>query len=95
MAHTSKVTERGQTTLPTKIRELLRAKTGDILEYEPTSEGVLLRVKQPDLDDTLNKYQGKFGKASSQTRSEAIQEGRNRRGWDKDDEKLFDTWSKK
>jgi AbrB family looped-hinge helix DNA binding protein len=94
MAYTSKVTERGQTTLPTKVRELLRAKTGDTLEYEPTSEGVLLKVKQPDLDDTLNKYQGKFGKAASKTKVEAIQEGRNKRGWDKDDEKLFDSWAK-
>ena len=46
MASTSKIAERVQTTIPTRIRKQLRAKVGDTLEYEVTPLGVTIRVKK-------------------------------------------------
>jgi len=41
---TSKVTKKGQTTLPRKIRNALSVEAGQSLVYEVTADGVLLRA---------------------------------------------------
>jgi antitoxin PrlF len=45
--HTSKVTQKGQTTLPREIRARLEVKPGDHIAYTTTREGVLIRKIQP------------------------------------------------
>ena len=90
---TSKLTRRGQTTLPSEVRKRLRASAGDTLEYELTDEGVLLRVKQPDLDEALAEYLGAFRGTKYKNKADAIKRSRESRGWDEDDEQLFDDWT--
>ena len=41
---TSKITKRGQTTLPRQIRNALQVKAGQTLVYEVTNAGVILRA---------------------------------------------------
>lgn len=43
---TSKVTSRGQTTLPRKVRDALHLREGDRLSYELTDNGVLIKPHQ-------------------------------------------------
>ena len=86
---TSKVTERGQTTLPVRVRETLNAKPGDTLEYEILEDGVVIRVKQPDIRAVLAKYRGAFGASTATTKEEAIKEFRALRDWDETDEIIF------
>lgn len=92
MAHHSKLTERGQTTVPTDIRQLLHAKPGDTLEYDVTEQGVILRVKQANIDDVLNKHLGAFG-GEAQNEEETIRRQREARGWDENDAQLFEDWA--
>ena len=94
MLFTSKVTKRGQTTLPTKIREFLHAKPGDTLEYKVIEDSVVLQVKKPDINETLQKYLGAFGQATAQTTEEALKKDRTKRGWDDTDLDLFEAWAK-
>lgn len=93
MEHTSKLTRRGQTTLPAKVREALHAKPGDTLEYELTETGVVLRVKKPAVEGVLEAFVGAFGKANSKTEEDAWQETRRARGWDDGDAELFEAWA--
>jgi AbrB family looped-hinge helix DNA binding protein len=86
---TSKVTERGQTTLPVKVRESLNAKPGDTLEYEIVENGVMVRVKQPDIRAVLAKFRGAFGSSPAKTKEEALKEFRALRDWDETDEIVF------
>ena len=86
---TSKVTERGQTTLPVRVRESLNAKPGDTLEYEIVEKGVLVRVKQPDIRAVLAKFRGAFGSSPAKTKEEALKEFRALRDWDETDEIVF------
>ena len=44
---TSKVTQKGQVTLPLQVRSRLEIKTGDQIVYETTGEGFLIRKVQP------------------------------------------------
>lgn len=44
---TSKVTVKGQVTLPKEIRERLHVKAGDILAYEVQGNGVMVRKLAP------------------------------------------------
>jgi AbrB family looped-hinge helix DNA binding protein len=93
MAHTSKLTQRGQTTIPSQIRRLLHAKPGDILEYEVTEQGVLVRVMQPDITKALDTYLGVFGPSESRSEEEALDAQREARGWDEHDPQLFKDWA--
>ena len=93
MTVTSKLTKRGQTTLPAEVRKRLRASAGDTLEYELTDEGVLLRVKQPNLDDALESYLGAFEGSSYKDEEDALKQSREARGWNEGDEALFEQWS--
>ena len=86
---TSKVTERGQTTLPVRVRETLNAKPGDTLEYEILEDSVVIRVKRPDIRAVLAKYRGAFGASTATTKEEAIKEFRALRDWDETDEIIF------
>ena len=88
MASTSKITERGQTTIPTRIRKQLRAKVGNTLEYEVTPLGVTIRVKKPDIRLVLKKYAGRLSSGSASV--DPVAEQRERRGWDKLDAQLLD-----
>lgn len=94
MLFTSKLTKRGQTTLPAKVRKLLCVKPGDTLEYKVSENSIVLQVKKPDINDTLQKYLGVFGQANVQTAAEALEEARIKRGWDEADLELFEAWSK-
>ena len=44
---TSKVTSKGQTTLPQQIRVRLEVGPGDLIAYETTDAGVLIRRVRP------------------------------------------------
>lgn len=87
MASTSKITERGQTTIPTRIRKQLRAKVGDTLEYEVTPHGVTIRVKKPDIRLVLAKYSERLGSAPE---ADLVAEQRERREWDALDVQLLE-----
>lgn len=43
----SKVSAKGQVTLPKRVRESLRARPGDLIEYEVQEHAVLLRRVEP------------------------------------------------
>ena len=90
---TSKLTKRGQTTLPSAVRKRLHASAGDTLEYTLTDEGVLLRVKQPDLGVALEDYLGVFTGESYADAADALAKAREARGWDEEDAKLFERWA--
>jgi len=47
--HTSKVSSKGQITLPRKVREALGAKTGDLITYQV--EGNVVKLKRLELFD--------------------------------------------
>ena len=55
---TSKVTKRGQTTLPRQIRNALQIETGQSLVYEIRDGGVFIR-SQPSLLNTFGALKGK------------------------------------
>lgn len=59
----SKISEKGQVTLPKKVRESLRANPGDLIQYELQDGGVMLRRVDPfgrsfhaALSDTLTEW---------------------------------------
>ncbi|OFV98899.1 MAG: hypothetical protein A3H94_06655 [Acidobacteria bacterium RIFCSPLOWO2_02_FULL_60_20] len=59
----SKISQKGQVTIPKKIREALRAKPGDMIEYEVQGNIVVLRRAGPfdrafhaALADTLTEW---------------------------------------
>ena len=93
MTVTSKLTKRGQTTLPAEVRERLRASAGDTLEYELTDTGVLLRVRQPDLGPALDEYLGVFAGGGYADAADALARAREARGWDEEDAELFERWA--
>jgi antitoxin PrlF len=88
MSATSKITERGQTTIPTKIREQLRAKPGDTLEYDITPSGVTIRVKKPDIREVLRKHARSL--SAFQSDADVVAAQRERRGWDEHDLRLLE-----
>jgi len=94
MTITSKITKRGQTTLPDEVLKRLRASAGDVLKYELTDEGILLSIKQTNLDEALESYLGAFSRSGYPDPKDAIMRSRQARGWDDNDEKLFDKWAK-
>ena len=89
MTYTSKVTQRGQTTLPIKIRKLLHAHTGDTLEYRITPQGIILQVKKAPITETLNAFVGIFEESPYTSEEESIRENRLQRGWDDADEQII------
>jgi AbrB family looped-hinge helix DNA binding protein len=44
---TSRISQKGQVTLPRKIREILGVKAGDLIVYEPEEREVTLRRIEP------------------------------------------------
>jgi len=90
---TSKVTDRGQTTLPARVREALKIRPGDTLEYELSEKGVQVKVKRMSLDEVLEKYGGMFGPSSAKTEQEALAEFRALRGRDEEDQEILDRWA--
>lgn len=44
---TSKVTQKGQTTIPSRVRVRLDVRPGDHIAYEPTEAGILIRKVLP------------------------------------------------
>ena len=93
MTYASKLTERGQTTLPSGVREILGAKPGDTLEYETTAQGVLLRVKRPALEQILQRFGGQYGPSTASSRESVLEQSRVERGWDEGDAALFEAWA--
>ncbi len=47
----SKVSVKGQTTLPKEVREILHIKNGDLLQYE--IDGNVIKISKLDLESTL------------------------------------------
>ncbi len=47
---TSKLTSKGQTTIPKEIREALQAEVGDTLAFEPQGDGTVMIRKVHPLD---------------------------------------------
>jgi AbrB family looped-hinge helix DNA binding protein len=43
----SKITSKGQVTIPVKVREMLKAKAGDFLAFDETAGGVMIRRVAP------------------------------------------------
>jgi AbrB family looped-hinge helix DNA binding protein len=76
----SKLTERGQTTLPSAIRRRLGARAGDTLEYIETEQGVLLKVKRASMAEIAQRYALEGG--SPQTLEDFLRSSREDRGWD-------------
>lgn len=60
----STVTSKGQTTIPGKIREALRIKPGDTLEYEVDGDRVTIRV-HPGVRSLKGALASKKGKGMS------------------------------
>jgi len=60
MRNVVKVTRRGQTTIPAKLREKFGIKEGDELIIEPTEEGLLFKLI-PKLEELAGAY-SQFGK---------------------------------
>lgn len=60
--HTSKISSKAQITLPRKVREVLGAKTGDMIIYEV--EGNVVRLKR------LEPFDAAFHRALSSTLDE-------------------------
>jgi antitoxin PrlF len=73
----SKVTSKGQTTIPGKIREALRIKPGDKLEYLVEGDHVTIRVHlgTRSLKGALASKKGK-GMSFAQIREAAAKEAR-------------------
>jgi len=84
----SKLTERGQTTLPSAIRRRLGARAGDTLEYIETEAGVLLKVRRASIADIVKKYA--LGGDAPQTSEDFLLVSREGRGWDEADLEVFD-----
>ena len=47
MQTTSRITSKGQTTIPREVREKLSLRPGDVLVYEIEDDGVRLRKERP------------------------------------------------
>jgi antitoxin PrlF len=77
----STVTSKGQTTIPGKIREALRIKPGDTLEYAVEGDHVTIRVHPGtrSLKGVLASKKGK-GKSFAQIQEAAATAARNREG---------------
>jgi len=58
----SKLSSKGQVTVPKKVREILRAKPGDWIEYEVRDNVVVMRRPEP--------FDGPFHAALSETLTE-------------------------
>ena len=93
MTVSSKLTKRNQTTLPAEVRKRLRAKPGDTLEYDLTDDGILIRVKRPDIREVLTKYLGAFNHEGYEDEEDFLRQSREMRGWDEDDDELFTKWA--
>ena len=48
----AKILRSGQVTLPKEVRERLNLKEGDILDFEITEDGVMMRAKGPRPPDS-------------------------------------------
>jgi len=90
---TFKVTERGQTTLPARVREALKIRPGDTLEYELSEKGVQVKVKRMSIEEVLEKHGGMFGPSAAKTEQEALAEFRTLRGRDVEDREILDRWA--
>lgn len=55
MALTSTISEKGQVTIPKKLRDALGIRPGDRLEFETRGDAIRIR-KRPDLDRLASVY---------------------------------------
>jgi antitoxin PrlF len=80
MTH-SKVTSKGQTTIPVKIRKALRIRTGDWLEYAVEGDHATIRVHlgTRSLKGVLASKKGK-GMSFTEIREAAAKAARSREG---------------
>jgi AbrB family looped-hinge helix DNA binding protein len=51
--HVAKITAKGQLTVPKKVREAVRLKTGDVVAFEVEDDRVLMRKLAPGGDEYL------------------------------------------
>jgi bifunctional DNA-binding transcriptional regulator/antitoxin component of YhaV-PrlF toxin-antitoxin module len=92
MTYTSTVTQDGHTTLPEGLRQSLKIRPGDTLEYEITEQGAQIRVRHLSLEAVLDKYQGLFGSSEATTPEAALAESRALRGRSDDEQETLDRW---
>jgi AbrB family looped-hinge helix DNA binding protein len=74
-----RVQEKGQITIPTKIRRKLNLKKGDLITFVETEAGVLIKPAEMILAEALNEI-GEALKAEGITLEELIERGRGIRG---------------
>ena len=59
MVEESKVTKKGQITIPKDVREKLGLKVGDKIIFEPNAKGILIRKKEDsDIDKIIKEVTG-------------------------------------
>jgi len=51
--HVARITSKGQLTVPKKVREAVRLKTGDVVAFEVEDDRVLMRKLAPGRDEYL------------------------------------------
>ena len=75
MTALAKITAKGQTTIPKEIREAFNWKSGDIIVWEKTSQGVVQVRRMESLDhEYLQAVQNGLGEWSSQADEDAYRE---------------------
>ena len=73
MRYSSKVTTKGQVTIPVEVREALGFDTGDVLAFEVKADYVIVR-RRPTLEEVLERHKDILPKGSPRfaTDDEAI-----------------------
>ena len=74
-----RVQEKGQVTIPSQIRKRLKLKKGDLVIFEETEAGVMIRPAEVLVSEALNKI-GKALQAKGISLQEIIDRGRDLRG---------------
>ena len=68
MQREARVTSKGQVTIPRDIRRALRVREGDTLVFEADTQGVRLRLLQPE--DVFAEYEGAWREGEAKTAGE-------------------------
>ena len=79
MSMSVRIQEKGQVTIPTKIRKKLNLRKGDLVTFIETKEGVLIKPAEILLTEALDEI-GKALKSEGITLEQWIERGREIRG---------------
>jgi len=75
----ARVQEKGQVTIPSQIRKKLKLKKGDLVVFEETETGIMIKPAEVLVSDALTEI-GKALQAKGITLDEIMDRGRNIRG---------------